>query len=125
MLFVVSETSTNHRGGRAWHSALEPHVEAIQRWRWQRKSWREIAALLAAEKGITVTLHAPYQFMRRRAARGVTWEDSGNVNADPQTSIHAASKSNVTSTSTRSAPALPSRGFQTPDRKSFDSDDYL
>ena len=105
------------RGGRAHHSVLEPHFEAIRQWRRQRKTWKEIAGLLASEKGIHVTLYAPYRFMRRRLKRPAHWEDQQESSqpAHPKApTIRPAS-----------APALPASGFHRPDRKSFNPDEYL
>ena len=68
----MSETAHPKRGGRAYHSILEPHFEFIREQRRRRKTWQEIASLLQTAKGIRVTLYAPYLFYRRtlkRAAR--------------------------------------------------------
>jgi hypothetical protein len=114
---------------------LAPHFEAIRHWRRQRRTWKEIAALLQSEKGIVVTLHAPYRFMRRRLARGRHWEDPRDespVTPSSSASIPSAEPSAGPSAKpapdaakARSIPALPSNGFQKPDRQSFNPDAYL
>ena len=73
----MSETTRPKRGGRAYHSILSPHFDFIREQRQRRKTWQEIANLLQTEKGITVTLYAPYLFYQRRLNRAAKphWED--------------------------------------------------
>jgi hypothetical protein len=73
----MSETAHPKRGGRAYHSILEPHFDFIREQRQRRKTWREIASLLHTEKGIRVTLYAPSLFCRRKLKRAAKlhWED--------------------------------------------------
>jgi hypothetical protein len=73
----MSDTAKTKRGGRAFHSRLEPHFDFICQQRQRRKSWQEIADLLFSEKGIRVTLHAPYLFYRRKIKRAAKpqWEN--------------------------------------------------
>jgi hypothetical protein len=52
-------------GGRAFHSRLEPFVDFIHEQRQARKTWKEIAAMLAAEKSCTITAQGIHQFYRR------------------------------------------------------------
>ena len=52
----MTETAQPKRGGRAFHSILEPHFDFIHQQRQRRKTWQEIADLLFNEKGIRVTL---------------------------------------------------------------------
>ena len=111
----------NRRGGRAHHSVIEPHFEAIRQWRRQRKTWKEIAGLLASEKGIHVTLYAPYRFMRRRLKRPAHWEDEQIQ--ESKSSQPARPKAPAIRPAT--APALPASNFHRPDRKSFNPDEYL
>ena len=68
------------RGGKAFHSILEPHFDFIHQQRQRRKTWQEIADLLFSEKGIRVTLYAPYRFYRRKLKRAAkpNWENAGN-----------------------------------------------
>ena len=76
----MTETAQPKRGGRAFHSILEPHFDFIRDLRQRRKTWQEIADLLFNEKGVRVTLYAPYRFYRRnlqRRAKG-HWEDAEN-----------------------------------------------
>jgi hypothetical protein len=72
------ETAQRKRGGRAYHSVLEPHFDFIHQQRQRRKTWQEIADLLFSEKGIRVTFYAPYRFYRRRLKRAAkpNWENS-------------------------------------------------
>lgn len=114
------------RGGRAHHSVLAPHAEAIRQWRRERKSWREIAELLiAAEKGVQVTLYAAYRFMRRHVARTAHWED-GSKTANSLTRPEPQGEAPAAAPARRPAPpALPSTGFQRPNPKSFKPDEYL
>jgi hypothetical protein len=77
MVLLMTEMSQPKRGGKAFHSILEPHFDFIREQRLRRKTWQEIADLLASDKGVRVTLYAPYHFYRRqlkRRARG-HWED--------------------------------------------------
>jgi len=74
----MTETAQRKRGGRAYHSVLEPYFDFIQQQRQRRKTWQEIADLLFSEKGIRVTFYAPYRFYRRRLKRAAkpNWENS-------------------------------------------------
>jgi hypothetical protein len=74
---VMIETAHPKRGGRAYHSILEPHLDFIREQRQRRRTWQEIAGLLHSEKGIRVTLYAPYLFYRRKLKRTAKphWED--------------------------------------------------
>jgi hypothetical protein len=101
---------------------MEPHFEAIRQWRRQRKTWKEIAALLASEKGVHVTLYAPYRFMRRRLKRPVHWEDESTSRPAPSESQPAGPKAPALRPA--NAPALPKSDFKRPDPKSFNPEDY-
>jgi len=76
----MNETAQPRRGGRAFHSILEPHFDFIRELRRGRKTWKEIAEALSTEKGIRVTLYAPYRFYRRQLKRRAKghWEDVPN-----------------------------------------------
>jgi hypothetical protein len=76
----MTETTHQKRGGKPFHSILEPHYDFIRELRQRRKTWQEIADLLLSEKGIRVTFHAPYLFYRRRLKRATKphWEDAEN-----------------------------------------------
>ena len=73
----MSETIQPKRGGRAFHSILEPHFDFIRELRQQRKTWKEISEALHTEKSIRVTLYTPYRFYRRQLKRRAKghWED--------------------------------------------------
>lgn len=102
---------------------MEPHFEAIRQWRRQRRTWREIAELLASEKGVRVTLYAPYRFMRRRLKRPVHWEDDAASHPASSESQPACPKTSATRPAI--TPALPESDFKRPNPKSFNSGDYL
>jgi hypothetical protein len=51
----MTETAHRKRGGKPFHSILEPHFDFIRELRQRRKTWQEIADLLFSEKGIRVT----------------------------------------------------------------------
>ena len=76
----MTETAQPKRGGKAFHSILEPHFDFIREQRQRRKTWQEIAKSLLIEKGIRVTLYAPYRFYRRKLKRAAkpNWENVGN-----------------------------------------------
>jgi len=75
---MMTEMVQQKRGGKAFHSILEPHFDFIHQQRQRRKTWQEIASLLFSEKGVRVTLYAPYRFYRRRLKRVAKphWENS-------------------------------------------------
>jgi hypothetical protein len=76
----MTEIVQPKRGGKAFHSILEPHFDFIREQRQRRKTWKEIAESLRVEKGIRVTLYAPYRFYRRQLQRRAKghWEDTEN-----------------------------------------------
>jgi len=65
----MAEMNQPKRGGRAYHSVLEPHFDFIRELRQRRKTWKEIAEALFVEKGVHVTLYAPYRFYQRQLKR--------------------------------------------------------
>jgi hypothetical protein len=64
-----TEKPTKRGGGTAFHSRLEPFVDFIRQQRQQRKTWKEIAHLLCAQKGCPITLQGVHQFYRRYLER--------------------------------------------------------
>ena len=76
----MTETAQRKRGGKPFHSILEPHFDFIRELRQRRKTWQEIAELLFTEKNIRVTFYAPYLFYRRKLKRATkpNWENAGN-----------------------------------------------
>lgn len=88
----MAEMNQPKRGGRAYHSILEPHFDFIREQRQRRRTWLEIAAALLSEKGIRVTLYAPYHFYRRQLKRRAKghWEDEGNNSQRPPVHPNAA-----------------------------------
>jgi hypothetical protein len=98
---VMTETAQPKRGGKAFHSILEPHFDFIHQQRQRRKTWKEIAKSLLTEKGITVTLYAPYRFYRRKLKRAVKphWESKAAIE-QPATVNPSASTPQTTTTET-------------------------
>ena len=76
----MAETAQRKGGGKPFRSILEPHFEFIRELRQRRKTWRQITELLLTEKGIRVTVYAPYLFYRRKLKRAAkpNWENAGN-----------------------------------------------
>jgi hypothetical protein len=111
-------------GGRAYHSALAPHFEAIRQWRKERKTWKEIAELLFVEKNLRVTLYAPYRFMRRCLKRKANWEEQSSVKA-VSPPVQTQRVPPRAPNSRPSAPVLPTSAFHRPDHTTFNSDEYL
>ena len=116
----MTETTQRRRGGRAYHSVLEPHFDFIQQLRQRRKTWQEIAELLFTEKGIRVTLYAPYRFYRRKLKRAANpqWENSA---ADFQTKSPSAASNPSAS---RPAPLPPATPFKRPVRFNLETDQF-
>ena len=81
----MTETAQPKRGGRAYHSILEPHFDFVRELRQRRKTWKEIAEALFIEKGVHVTLYAPYRFYQRQLKRRAKghWEDAENQTGLP------------------------------------------
>ena len=81
----MTETAQPKRGGRAYHSILELHFDFIRELRQRRKTWKEIAEALFIEKGVHVTLYAPYRFYQRQLKRRAKghWEDAVNTTGLP------------------------------------------
>ena len=118
----MTETAHHKRGGKPFHSILEPHYDFIRELRQRRKTWQEIADLLLSEKGIRVTFHAPYLFYRRRLKRATKphWEDAQN-NSEFQPAHPNAAASRPQS---HQSPLPPSPRFQRPDRSKFNTDEF-
>jgi hypothetical protein len=119
----MNETVQPKRGGRAFHSILEPHFDFIHQLRQRRKTWQEIADFLFTEKGIRVTLYAPYRFYRRQLKRRAKghWEDETHqVAAQPLASNATASRPQK-----RLSPLPPTKTFQQPDRSQFNNDQFV
>jgi len=114
----MTEMAHRKRGGRAYHSALEPHFDFIHQQRQRRKTWQEIADLLFTEKGIRVTLYAPYHFYRRRLKRAAHWEN-------PASEIQLA-RSGAAASQPQSRPVpLPAETtFKRPHRFNLETDEF-
>ena len=88
----MNESAERSRGGRAFQSVLTQHFDFIREQRQRRKTWREIAESLAAERGIRVCLHTVYYFYKRRFKRLAhpNWEDAAVSSADRQSATAPA-----------------------------------
>jgi hypothetical protein len=119
---VMSETAQRKRGGKAFHSILEPHFDFIHQQRQRRKTWQEIAKSLLTEKGIHVTLYAPYRFYRRKLKRTAkpNWE---NVENDFQLP-HAHPDVTASRPQSRPSPLPPQQTFQRPDQTKLKTDNF-
>jgi hypothetical protein len=118
----MTETAQPKRGGKAFHSILEAHFDFIHQQRQRRKTWKEIAKSLLTEKGITVTLYAPYRFYRRKLKRAVkpNWENAeNNSEAHPARPIAAASRPQ-----SRPSPLPPPPDFKRPDQTKLNTDNF-
>jgi hypothetical protein len=115
---LMTETAQRKRGGRAYHSILEPHFDFIRQQRQRHKSWQEIADLLFTENGIRVTLYAPYHFYRRRFKRAAHWENSA---ADSQPAHPSAATSQPQS---RPAPLPMKPDFKRPNLSTLNTEEF-
>jgi hypothetical protein len=112
----MTETAQPKRGGRAYHSILEPHLDFIRELRQRRKTWKEIAEALFIEKGVHVTLYAPYRFYQRQLKRRAKghWEDAVNsTGLSPAQPTPAASRPQA---KTSPLPAPPTFKRPNPDK---------
>jgi hypothetical protein len=76
----MTETAQRKGGGKPFRSILEPHFEFIRELRLRRRTWRQITELLLTEKGVRVTVFAPYLYYRRKLKRAAkpNWENATN-----------------------------------------------
>ena len=119
----MTETAHQKRGGKPFHSILEPHYDFIRELRQRRKTWQEIADLLLSEKGIRVTFHAPYLFYRRKLKRATKphWEDAEN-NSEFQPAHPNAAASRPQPHARRRCRHQPH--FHRPDRSKFNTEEF-
>jgi hypothetical protein len=117
-------TETHQRGGKAYHSVLAPHSRFHPR---VAPAAQDLAGdrrpASYAEKGIRVTLYAPYHFYRRKLKRAKRphWEsETAPVESQPTRPIVPASRPGD------SAPApLPAQpAFKRPNRETFNRDEF-
>jgi hypothetical protein len=114
----MTDTAQRKLGGKAFHSILEPHFDFIHQQRQRRKTWQEIADLLFTEKGIRVTLYAPYHFYRRRLKRASHWEDS-SVDFPPARPSAAANRPQ-----SRPAPLSAEPTFKRPNLSTINTEEF-
>ena len=117
---VMTETAQRKGGGKPFRSILEPHFEFIRDLRQHRKTWRQITELLFTEKGIRVTVYAPYLFFRRKLKRAAkpNWENS-TVDSQPPHPSAAASRLQP-----HSGPLPPPPIFKRPHRFNLETDEF-
>jgi hypothetical protein len=118
----MTETAQPKRGGKAFHSILEPHFDFIHQQRQRRKTWQEIADLLFTEKGIRVTFYAPYRFYRRKLKRAVklNWENVGNDSE----AHHARPNMAASRPQPRLSPLPPKPAFNQPNISTKDTENF-
>jgi len=119
----MTETAQPKRGGKAFHSIVAPYFDFIHQLRQRRKTWKEIAGLLLAEKGIRVTLYAPYRFYRRqlrRRAKGRCETVEGNSQSQPAQPNAAASRPQ-----SRQSPLPKPIPFNRPDTSKCKTDQFV
>jgi len=114
----MTETAQRKRGGKAFHSILEPHFDFIHQQRQRRKTWQEIADLLLAERGVRVTLYAPYHFYRRRLRRASHWENS-SLDAG-----HARPNAAASRPQSRPVPLPMQSDFKRPNLSTINADEF-
>ena len=107
------------RGGKAHHSIVEPHLEFIRELRRQRRTWQEIADALAAEKGIRVTLQAPYLYFRRWIRR------RGKLHWESSEIALQSTEEGPTPKASKTIPTLPGAKFRKPNRTTFEPESFL
>jgi hypothetical protein len=117
---AMTETAQRKGGGKPFRSILEPHFEFIRELRQRRKTWRQITELLLTEKGIRVTVYAPYLFYRRKLKRATkpNWENAGN-NSEFQSATPNVAASRPPS---RQSPLAKPASFKRPDIKDINTD---
>ena len=76
-------------GGRAYYSRLESFVDFIREQQQRRRTWKEIAESLRAEKGCSVTLQGVHQFYRLyvQRSRKPHWETQVPRISPPETAV--------------------------------------
>jgi hypothetical protein len=115
---LMTDMAQRKRGGKAFHSILELHFDFIHQQRQRRKTWQEIADLLFTEKGIRVTLYAPYHFYRRRLKRASHWENS-SVDFQP-----ARPSVTVNRPQSRPAPLPAETPFKRPNLSTINTEEF-
>ena len=85
-------------GGRAFHSRLEPFVDFIREQRQRRASWKELAAMLSADKDCSITAQGVHQFYRRYVKRQARphWENEAATS--PQATVNPSASTPQTTT---------------------------
>ncbi len=116
----MTETARRKDGGKPFRSILEPHFGFIRELRQRRKTWKQITELLFTEKGIRVTVYAPYLFYLRKLKRAVksNWENVENKSeAQPAHTTVAASR-----LQSRQSPLPPQTSFNRPNISKINTD---
>ncbi len=118
-------TRAGNGGGPAFHSRLEPFVAFIREQRQQRKTWKEIATRLKAEKNCTITFQGLHQFYRRYVKRQARphWEEGIEPLMVPPARPHEPA-SRLESSCKPVLAAIPvSRSFRQPSPESLNLND--
>ncbi|MGH7953316.1 MAG: hypothetical protein ACREFE_15580 [Limisphaerales bacterium] len=118
----MTETAQRKGGGKPFQSILEPHFNFIRELRQRRKTWKQITELLFTEKGIRVTVFAPYLFYRRKLKRAAkaNWENvENNSEVHPARPTVAASRPQL-----RPAPLPPKPDFKQPNISTIKKDQF-
>ena len=81
----MTETAQPKRGGRAFHSILEPHFDFIRELRQRRKTWQEIAESAFHRKGHPRHALCPVSFLSAQIETRAKahWEDAENHSEAP------------------------------------------
>ena len=118
----MTEMTQRKGGGKPFRSILEPHFEFIRELRQRRKTWRQITELLFTEKGIRVTVYAPYLFYRRKLKRAAkpNWENVGNDSRLPPTRPDVA----ASRPQSRPSPLPPKPVFKQPNLSTKDTEQF-
>jgi hypothetical protein len=103
---------------------MEPHFDFIREQRQRRKTWQEIADLLFTEKGIRVTLHAPYLFYRRKLRRAKPWEDEPNLKPGAKKSMPAHPSTAASQPQARPAPLPMHLDFKRPNLSNLNTEEF-
>ncbi len=109
-------------GGRAFHSRLEPFVDFIREQRQRRRTWKEIATVLAGEKNCAITAQGIHQFYRRQLQRHAKghWEDEANHSG----SRHIRPSASANRAQSRPAPLPISSDFKRPNLSTINTEEF-
>ena len=115
----MTETAPRKGGGKPFRSILTPHFDFIRELRQRRRTWKQITELLLAEKGIRVTVYAPYLFYRRKLKRAAksNWEPAAIDSQHPPARTNTA----ASRLQSRPSPLAKPVPFNRPDLSKIDT----